>query len=105
MHSNDAKKAGINAVIWDLTTPDLISLPELIFISPESITTETFIQYLNKMVHNHLLERIIFDECHEIVTSGRTYRPKMMSMIPVVKGTGVQIVFLSATLPPMYTTD
>ena len=89
LHCSDAKRAGINAVIWDATTPHLMVLPELLFISHESFETQEFTSYLNPLVYNYRLERIFFDECHEIVTSGRGFRPKMISLIPVVKGTGV----------------
>ena len=47
----------------------------------------------------HLLERFVFNECHTPLDSTAEFRPKMRQLGELVER-GVQIVYLTATLPP-----
>ncbi len=47
----------------------------------------------------HQLERIVIDECHTILESTADWRPRVLELCQMTEK-GVQVVFLTATLPP-----
>ena len=55
--------------------------------------------FLHRLQGLHLLERLIFDECHTPLDSTAESRPKMQQLGKLMER-GVQMVYLTATLPP-----
>jgi len=54
---------------------------------------------LDRLQGLHLLERFVFDECHTPLDSTAEFRPKMRQLGELGER-GVQMVYLTATLPP-----
>lgn len=91
------QQAGISCVKWD---PRQCHSPsQIVIITPESAVSKTFGTFLDRLQGLHLLERFIFDECHTPLDSTAEFRPKMRQLGELVER-GVQMVYLTATLPP-----
>jgi superfamily II DNA helicase RecQ len=54
---------------------------------------------LDRLQGLHLLERFVFDKCYTPLDSTAEFRPKMQQLGELVER-GVQMVYLTATLPP-----
>ncbi|KAK4446079.1 hypothetical protein QBC34DRAFT_153293 [Podospora aff. communis PSN243] len=52
------------------------------------------------MVVRQQLDRIVFDECHVVLDSSYSFRPLVRTVGESLLSTGVQLVFLTSTLPP-----
>ena len=98
-HLKQAESCGISAVIWDGTTCELLVIPKLIFITPESIVLDAFIAYLARLQKDLLLDRFFVDECQLILESTASYRPSLQNMLTILQRAGVQMIYLSGTLP------
>jgi RecQ family ATP-dependent DNA helicase len=91
------QQAGISCVKWD---PRQCHSPsQIVIITPESAVSKTFGTFLDRLQGLHLLERFVFDECHTPLDSTAEFRPKMRQLGELVER-GVQMVYLTATLPP-----
>ncbi|KAK5279583.1 ATP-dependent DNA helicase sgs1, partial [Exophiala xenobiotica] len=91
------QQAGISCVKWD---PRQCHSPsQIVIITPESAVSKTFGTFLDRLQGMHLLERIVFDECHSVLDSTDEFRPRMRQLGELVER-GVQMVYLTATLPP-----
>ncbi|KAJ5195639.1 DEAD/DEAH box helicase [Penicillium cinerascens] len=89
--------AGILCVEWDSHRhPDHAAI---IFVTPESVFTDGFQSFLNRQRELMRLDRIIIDECHIMLNESETFRPRLQQLGRLHQ-CGVQIVFLTATLPP-----
>jgi superfamily II DNA or RNA helicase len=89
--------SNISAAIWKhgvLPTPT-----KIMFVSPESVSSKSFLDYINMLHDSSLLDRIVLDECHLYLTSTETFRAEMMNVSNFVRMFGVQVVMLTATLP------
>ena len=71
----------------------------LLFISAEQAVRQPFRQFLSQLDADRQLDRIVFDECHLILTAS-SYRPKL-ALLRYLRELRYQVVFLSATLPPL----
>jgi superfamily II DNA or RNA helicase len=72
----------------------------IILVTPESFCTKAFREFLNRLVGRHQLDRIVFDECHVVLDSSYEFRPRIRTIGEAVFSAGVQLVFLTATMPP-----
>lgn len=71
----------------------------VVFVTPESAMTKRFQNYLEALRVTAQLDRIVVDECHTILEGSRAFRPRLreLGQLGLV---GVQMVYLTATLPP-----
>jgi superfamily II DNA helicase RecQ len=72
----------------------------IILITPESFRTKTFAEFINRMLGRQQLDRIVFDECHVVLDSSYEFRPLIRTIGDSLLSSGVQLVFLTATMPP-----
>lgn len=91
------EQAGIRCVEWDGQRPPYDA--QIVFITPESAVTMGFSRFLSTKQASGQLERIVIDECHTILESNQEWRPKVLELDQMVRY-GVQVVYLTATLPP-----
>ncbi|KAH9203199.1 P-loop containing nucleoside triphosphate hydrolase protein [Leptodontidium sp. 2 PMI_412] len=104
MHSGTAihmvercQQLGISCVKWD---PRQCHSPsQIVIVTPESAVSKTFGTFLDRLQGLHQLDRFVFDECHTVLDSTPEFRPKMRRLGELVER-GVQMVYLTATLPP-----
>jgi superfamily II DNA helicase RecQ len=90
------RTAGLSCEVW--SEESVIST--VVLVTPESFVTKAFSDFINRLTIRQKLDRIVFDECHVILDSSYEYRPKLMTIGEVLCRVGVQLVFLTATLPP-----
>lgn len=91
------QQAGISCAKWD---PRQCHSPsQIVIVTPESAVSKTFGTFLDRLQGLHQLDRIVFDECHTPLDSTAEFRPKMRRLGELVER-GVQMVYLTATLPP-----
>ncbi|KAJ5675321.1 P-loop containing nucleoside triphosphate hydrolase protein [Penicillium maclennaniae] len=89
--------AGIPCVEWDSNRhPDHAAI---VFVTPESVFTDGFQSFLNRQRELMRLDRIVIDECHMILNESEKFRPRLQQLGRLHQ-CGVQMVFLTATLPP-----
>ena len=87
----------IQCVEWDSRRP--AEKASIVLVTPESVPTKAFHGFLNRLRGMHRLERIVIDECHTILDSSDTFRPKLLALREVMS-MGCQVLMLTATLPP-----
>ncbi len=91
------QQLGISCVKWD---PRQCHSPsQIVIVTPESAVSKTFGTFLDRLQGLHQLDRFVFDECHTVLDSTPEFRPKMRQLGELVER-GVQMVYLTATLPP-----
>ena len=90
--------AGIEAIMWDQTheSTHLGSSP-LILVSVEQAVHLNFRTFLLRLQLAQQLDRVVFDECHLILTA-KAYR-KRMALVPTLREIHCPMVFLTGTLP------
>lgn len=92
------RDAGIKSAVWsDNRAPPYDA--KIVFVVAESAITQGFTDFINAKKGSHQLERIVIDECHSILQSNEKWRPKMLQLRELA-GRDVQVVCLTATLPP-----
>jgi superfamily II DNA helicase RecQ len=72
----------------------------VVFVTPESAVTKGFQLFVNRLQARQQLDRIVVDECHTVLDSDRSFRPQMKEVGGMIRESGVQAVFLTATLAP-----
>lgn len=72
----------------------------IVFVTPESAQTEGFKQFAQRQRALHRLERIVFDECHTLLFGHSEFRPMIGETARVLGENRVQMIYLTATLPP-----
>jgi hypothetical protein len=91
------QKVGISSMMWN---PQIRPHGERIVITtPESAISQGFMTFLNQLQGACQLDRIVIDECHTILDATDTFRTRMREIGELSK-LGVQMLFLTATLPP-----
>lgn len=96
--------AGIEYSVWDAHgSSERFTGTPLIFVSAEQAVRDPFHRFLGSLEANQQLDRVVFDECHLILTASK-YRPKM-ALLRHLRQFRCQVVFLSATLPPVLTSQ
>ena len=88
----------ISASIWNGTS--FPNPSKIVLVSPESVTSSLFMDYINMIMNERMLDRIVLDECHMYLASHNDYRPNMMNVSNFIHMHSVQTVLLTATLPP-----
>jgi superfamily II DNA helicase RecQ len=92
-------EAGIAAHVWEAQSdPDRLYSCPLIMVAVEQAVRPTFRDFLNRLHMANQLDRVVFDECHLVVTAV-SYR-KVMGLLPQLRDLACQMVFLTGTLPP-----
>ena len=91
------QQAGISCVKWD--PRNCHSPSQIVIVTPESAVSKSFATFLDRLQGLHQLDRVVFDECHTVLDSSVDFRPKMRQLGELVER-GVQMVYLTATLPP-----
>jgi superfamily II DNA or RNA helicase len=89
----------IDATVWT-TRGSMVARP-LVFVTPESFRTKTFQHFLNSLVARCILDRIVIDECHLVLDAREDYRDSLLALGALVGGLAAQMVFLTATMPPL----
>jgi superfamily II DNA helicase RecQ len=69
----------------------------LTLISIKSIISSNFISLVKDLINNNKLDKIIFDECHLLITSS-SYR-SIMFQVKNLLLFNIQLIFLTETLP------
>ena len=92
--------AGVQYSVWDAHghSDRYVGAP-LLFVSAEQAVREPFRRFVGQLDANRQLDRVVFDECHLILTASE-YRPKL-ALLRYLRAFRCQVVFLSATLPPV----
>ena len=88
----------IDTHIWDSKVAARAA--SIIFVTPESVQTEGFQLFVNRLKERQQLDRIVVDECHMLLDSNKEFRPKMRELGHAIRQIGTQMVFLTATLAP-----
>lgn len=90
-------KLGIACAEWRTDrAPGNVSI---VFVTPESALTKRFLDYVEALRVTARLDRFVIDECHTILEGTPAFRPKLRELGRLAL-VGVQMVFLTATLPP-----
>ncbi len=92
--------AGIGYHVWQGEEASRARSAPLVFVTPESAITKAFQRFATRLRGRQQLDRIVVDECHSVLGSSATFRPKLGQLGSVIHSMGVQLVFLTATLPP-----
>ena len=90
-------KAGISCTEWNGKRPSYWS--RIVLVTPESAVTKAFGRFIDEKKMMRQLDRIVVDECHVVLDSTREWRPQIRQLIEMTEK-GVQVVYLTATLPP-----
>ncbi|KDN71707.1 hypothetical protein CSUB01_12644 [Colletotrichum sublineola] len=93
---------GIRCAEWKSDrVPGQVSI---VFVTPESAMSKRFQDYLEGLRVTAQLDRIVVDECHTILEGSKKFRPRLreLGQLGLV---GVQMVYLTATLPPIRQPD
>lgn len=98
------EEAELEYAVWDSanTKVDYSGIP-LVFVSVEQAIGVEFRAFLGQLDARRSLDRIVFDEAHLVLTAS-TYRPRM-HLVQQLRAVYCQMVFLTATLPPMMQTQ
>src|SRR5512140_2273885 len=88
---------GIHCEIW---SEKITQFAPLILVTPETFQTAGFAAFIQRLTIQHLLNRIVFDEAHTVLDASYDFRPKLLSIGQAIAKIGVQLIFLTATLPP-----
>ncbi|KAJ5117445.1 DNA helicase [Penicillium atrosanguineum] len=92
-------EAGIEAHIWGPdSVPDRLHSCPLVVVSVEQAVKPRFREFLHRLYIANELDRVVFDECHMILTAVE-YRPAM-ALLPKLRELACQMVFLTGTMPP-----
>lgn len=88
---------GIHARLWR----DTGSQPAtIVFVSPESVGTVKFSEWINRRIGQQQLDRVVLDECHVVLDSTDTYRRKLKDIGPLIRSWGVPELYITASLSP-----
>jgi superfamily II DNA helicase RecQ len=71
----------------------------IVFVTPESAITKRFMDFLESRRVMAKVDRIVVDECHTIMEGSLSFRPKLRELGTLTL-MGLQIVYLTTTLPP-----
>lgn len=91
------RTVNIRCEIWAV---DEVSDASIVLVTPEAFSSKRFQDYLSRLVGRHQLDRIVLDECHTILDSNAKFRPALREIGHTLTSYRVQLVFLTATLPP-----
>jgi superfamily II DNA helicase RecQ len=92
------KELGISCQVW-MNKGYSAGKAQAIIVGVEHAVTSDFQDLLIQLESTNRLARIVFDECHTLLTQ-REFRPVMRRLSGVIRCVSVQLVLLTATLPP-----
>ncbi|KAI1463758.1 P-loop containing nucleoside triphosphate hydrolase protein [Daldinia caldariorum] len=97
--------AGIRTFVYRASAPTDSDV-SIVFVTPETLTSKSFQTYLARLQQSRSLDRIVVDECHmvlDVLYAARNkktrFREGFVEIGGILEQTGVQLVFLTATLP------
>ena len=93
------KQLNITAVEWSGNARDQPDGAAIVFMTPESAVQKGFMSFLNRLKMIQRLDRIVIDECHIVLNRQYKFRKEMMQLGKLIM-VEVQIIMLTATLPP-----
>lgn len=94
------REANVAHSVWSRHTPPQEYIGcQLLFVAVEEAVSRRFRTFLGQLDASDGLDRVVFDESHLILTASR-YRPKM-ALVKELREYRCQVVFLTATLPPL----
>jgi len=96
-------KAGISCANWDPHSR-YRERCDLLFVAVEHAVQPAFLNHLQIMHGMGILKRIVMDEAHVSLTH-RDFRPDMEKLVIVMRTVPVQVVLLTATMPPSMQED
>jgi superfamily II DNA/RNA helicase len=91
-------RLGIPSARWDGRRPPYWA--RIVFTTPEGAATKSFGRFLDGKRMLRQLDRIVIDECHTMLESNDRWRPDVLRLSEMT-GKGTQLVYLTATLPPV----
>ncbi|KAH7067967.1 P-loop containing nucleoside triphosphate hydrolase protein, partial [Paraphoma chrysanthemicola] len=91
-------RLGIPSAKWDGRRPPYWA--RIVFTTPEGAATKSFGRFLDEKRMLRQLDRIVIDECHTMLESSDRWRPDVLRLSEMT-GKGTQLVYLTATLPPV----
>ena len=91
------EEMGIRCQEWESQRPG--DGAQVVLVTPESAVSEGFSTFLTRMRAMQQLDRIVIDECHVVLNDKMDFR-KQLQQLGQLCGAGVQMVLLTATLPP-----
>jgi superfamily II DNA helicase RecQ len=91
-------RLGIPSAKWDGRRPPYWA--RIVFTTPEGAATKSFGRFLDEKRMLRQLDRIVIDECHTMLESNDRWRPDVLRLSEMT-GKGTQLVYLTATLPPV----
>lgn len=91
------RKLGISCAEWQGRRPP--DAAAIVLVTPESAVSEDFATFINRLRATQQLDRIVIDECHVVLNRRYTFRKQMQQLGKLVTAE-VQMVLLTATLPP-----
>ncbi|GJN76018.1 hypothetical protein PLICBS_010129 [Purpureocillium lilacinum] len=92
------EKDNIDSYMWK--SGESHPVATTVFVTPESAMTKEFGDFVNRLQCRQVLDRVVVDECHVLLDATPKFRPKYMELGRRISEWGVQMVFLTATLPP-----
>jgi superfamily II DNA helicase RecQ len=72
---------------------------KIVLVMIESFVETEFQSFIQRLHYSQQLDRIVLDECHELLLNHDTFRPAFQHL-HVLAQMETQMIFLSATLPP-----
>ena len=91
------QERGIDCQEWNARHPP--DGARIVLVTPESARKDVFIRFMNRLRGQQRLDRIVIDECHVVLNDQAGFRPKLRELGELNRAQ-VQIVMLTATLPP-----
>jgi superfamily II DNA helicase RecQ len=92
------RAAGIDTVVWEYGLAVISA--SIVLVTPESLLTGSFQDFLNRLIVRQQLDQVFVDECHIVLDSTDTFRPGLRELGQVLGCLGIQLIFLTATLSP-----
>ncbi|KAH0424146.1 hypothetical protein CcaCcLH18_11710 [Colletotrichum camelliae] len=91
-------KAGITSHVWQSQKNNQAA--SIIFITPKSVVTKGFRDFIAQLEGRQALDRVIVDECHVVLKGSRSFQPQLRELREAIREFSVQTVCLTATLAP-----
>lgn len=98
---NDLKRRCSNDNIssWIFKAGALPQRKSIVFVTPESLETQSFRSFAQFLMANFYLDRVVIDECHLLLSSSTKFRNKMaVNVKQFIHDFPVQLLLLTATL-------
>lgn len=93
------EEKGISCSMWHAMKHNFNPRNSVVFVTPESAVTDSFFDYVNLLKCQHLLDRVVIDECHLLLSFNDSFRKRMTKISEFVKIANTQLLMMTATLP------